>query len=213
MTNENVKRRGFVLKDQNGNYVSSGSIYYYPETKRICYSYSRFITNGFTHPTKKMAEVELDKLNQLQARFQLPKQFRIEEIADMNEVLLMGKSAEVKLGLSSIVIEYIDFSDSKRFVWVVKDDQNNFCHDKSFQRIEAETMFISYKYFSPECWGYIDLLQAELVSDVLKWEAEKMRLNDTTFHLEYVDLREAIKQYKAFNGENMVLVTAKKQVA
>lgn len=208
-------RKGFVLKDNRENYVSAGSIHYYEESKRLCYSYSKYITNGFfTSPTRKMAQTELDKLNQAQARFQLSgKQFHVEEIQDMDAVILEeSKLPEVKVGYCPFKHKYIEFDDGKDYAWVVRDNHNNLAHARSFKTIDNELLYISYQTFGPECRAYMDLLKAERVMDVLNWEVEKMRLNDTTFHLEYVDLGEATKQHLEFDGENMV-ITEKKQVA
>jgi len=155
-----------------------------------------------------MAETELGKLNQANARFQLPKQFRVEEILDMDAVILEeSKTNELKVGLSSIKHEYIEFDDNQQWIWIIRDSKGHIANGRSIKMWDRKTyIYVSFKTFSPECRGWGDMLQAERCMDVLKWEAEKMRLLDESFHLEYVDIDKLTDQNRSFEGDNMVLI-------
>ena len=162
-----MKKR-FVLKDQDGNYVASHSINYNESTKQVSYSCSNFLTNGFYYSSSpKGAEVQLDKLNQLQARFQLEgKSFRIEEI-DKTETLY--KEAQTHRPKDPFKYTYFDFKDNKKYVWVIKDSQGNLVGSKTFKQ----------------------LFKAELALDGLKFE------NRSELHLEYIDTTHVLKKLVA----------------
>lgn len=206
MTNKNAKNTTFVLKDQDGNFVSGHSIDYYSDTKRVIYSYCKTLTNGFySQPTHKMAEVELDKLNQANARFKLDKTFHVEKIEDVKAVIL----EESKMGsISSLpfIHEVSDFDDNQKWIWVIKDSKGNLANKKSIKMWDSKTwIYVTYQTFSPECRGYMDLMACECAMDKLWSKSRDMDL-DESFHLEYVNIEDAIKEHKAFIGDNMILV-------
>jgi len=206
MTNETVKNFTFVLKDQDGNYVSANSIGYYEDTKLVIYSYCRTLTNGFmTHPTWEYAQIQLEKLNQANARFKLKKEFHIEEIdmrATAHEEFISGK---IKDGFA-FIHEYTEFDDGEKWIWVVKDSKGNFAHANSIKKWNSKTwMYVSFKSFSQECRGCVDQMAAERALDKIYSKSRDMGLNES-FTLEYVNIDDAIKQHKVFKGENMVLI-------
>lgn len=208
------KKPWYVIKDQDNNYVTGHSIDYYEDTKQVVYAYSKFLTNGFYHDsTLDGAEERLELLQISQKRFKLNKQFHIEQILDIRAVLQEeNKSGEIKHGLSSIQRDYIDFNDSKTYVWIIKDQYGNFAHEKSIRKTEKDTIgYISYKTFSKGCRGYSTLFRAELILDKLKSKTNHKNKNifDLEFHLEYHDLSELIKEDHAFQGENIVLIETK----
>ena len=93
-----------------------------------------------------------------------------------------------------------------RPVWVIKDSNNNFANANSIGKIEKNVMaYVSFKTFSPECRAYLTETQAHKALGKLQTKAETMEL-DSIFTLEYVELSNMIKESKAFQGENMVLV-------
>jgi len=203
-TNEMI----YCIKDQDGNYVSANSIGYYEDTKRVIYSYSPTLVNGFYNSsTLGDAQIQLDKLNSANARFKLPKTFHIEEI-DMNATA----HEEVSLGLVksgfAFIHEYTDFDDNEKekWLWVIKDSKGNFAHANSIKKWNSKTwMYVIFKSFSPECRGYVDQMAAERAMSKLWSKSRDMGL-DESFHLEYLDMEKIIKSAKSFKNDNMVLV-------
>lgn len=206
--NEMKKEMVYVLKDQEGNYVASNSISYNEDTKKVSYTYSKFLVNGFYNSsTLEIAQTELDKLLALNKRFQLAgKQFHVEEI-DMVKVMY----AESKLNIPRypFVTEYYDYDDSKWFVWVIKDSQGNFAYKNSIDKWDSKTWFYSsYKTFGMACRANQNLYKAEQYLETLTKKAEEIGLEES-FHLEYMDINNAIDEHENFKGENHIVVFKK----
>ncbi|WP_088225720.1 hypothetical protein [Desulfosporosinus sp. FKB] len=106
--------------------------------------------------------------------------------------------------------------NNKRLAWVIKDSQGNFCHANSIVKWNKTAwIYASYKEFSQECRGYLNLQQAKQYLDELKSKAKEIGL-DESFHLDYVDLNKLVRQYIVSDekAENIILVEkVKKQVA
>lgn len=206
IANELVKDTIFVLKDNDDNYVGNYSIRFDEDAKKVIYAYSKYLCNGFFYnSTWEGAKVNLDRLQSLEDRFKLGKQFRIEEIDHYATLSEESKTGKIKVGLSSIQCEYTDFDDNQNWIWVIKNSNSNYVHRKSVKILDSKTyMYISYKTFGPECRGWSDQLKAEHWMDVLKLKSKEVGLEEV-FYLEYINLNDAIKLHKAFNGENMVV--------
>ena len=195
----------FVLKDQDGNYVSANSISYDSESKQVIYSYCKTLTNGF-YNCSSFDDVQtlLDKLNQSQKRFKLEKEFHIEEIP-----MVATYKEEDRLGLDSrfpFKHEYIDFDDNERWIWVLKNSKGNLAPANSVKKWDSKTlMYVTFKTFSPECRGYIDLMSAEKALTKLYSKIRDMGLKEK-FTLNYVNIDDAINQHELFKGENMILL-------
>jgi len=198
-------RKEFALMDQDGNFVAGHSIDYYKDTKRVVYSYSPTLTNGFfNHPTYEYAEIQLNKLFQVNARFQLPKTFHIEEIDGL--AVVKSECETRKIFPIPFVHEYFDFDDGKHFVWVIKDSKGHFVHANSIKMYDSKTwMYVSSKTFSSDSRGYDNHNGAACAKDRLYSKCIKMKLNEV-FSLEYLNLDDLIKQHKEFTGENLVII-------
>lgn len=198
----------FVLKDQGGNYVSHNSISYDQESKQVIYSYSPQLTNGYyTCSAFDYAQTCLDRLNQSQKRFKLNKEFHIEKIATVATY-----TKEDSLGLCSkfpIRHECIDFNDNERWIWILKDSKGNFANANSVCKWNKNTwLYVTFKTFGKECRGYVDQYAVDRALTKLYSRIKEMGIKET-FRIEYVKLSDVIKQNKAFEGENMVVVEKK----
>ena len=200
-TNENVFV--FVLKDQDDNYIGVNSIGYYPETKKVIYSYSKTLVNGFySYSDFSDAQIQLDKLNSANTRFKLPKTFHIKEV-DMKEIALV----ESKIGIIKtcpFVHEEIDFDDNQKWIWVIKNQDGNFAHANSVKMWDKKTaLYITYKDFSQECRGYVNQDSAKKAMSKLYSKIKKIGLSES-FTMEYVNMDELIKD--DISTDNMIIV-------
>ena len=198
MTNEMI----FVLKDSEGNYIGANSIGYCEDTKKVIYSYSKTLVNGFyNYSDFSDAQVQLDKLNSANSRFKLPKTFHIQEI-DMKEAIKQ-ESGLVGLGFP-FVHEEIDFDDSQRWIWVIKNQDGNFAHANSVKMWDKKTaLYITFKDFSQECRGYVDQDSAKNAMSKLYSKIKKIGLSES-FTMEYVNMDELIKD--DISTDNMIIV-------
>lgn len=193
----------FCLKDSNDNYVGVNSIGYDHETKKIIYSYSKTLVNGFyNYSDFNDAQIQLDKLNSANSRFKLQKTFHIEEI-DMKEALIH----ENGLVISGIpfVHEYTDFLDGETWIWVIKNQYGNFANANSVKMWDKKTsIYVTFKTFSQECRGYVTQESAERAMDKLYSKIKKIGLEES-FTMEYVNMDELIDDV-SLSTDNMIVV-------
>jgi hypothetical protein len=204
------KETTFVLKDQEGNYVSSRSISYDEDTKQVSYTYAKFLVNGFySSSTLEIAQAELDELKSLNKRFQLEKQFHILEIDMVKVMYEESEKTNMNIPRYPFISETFDFDDGKYFIWVIKDSKGNFARKDSVHKWDKKTWYYSaYKTFSPGCRGNKNLYNTERYLEILTKKAKEMGL-DEKFHLEYVDIDEVIQEHENFTGENHIVIWKK----
>jgi len=198
MTNEMI----FVLKDSEGNYIGANSIGYDDETKKVIYSYSKTLVNGFyNYSDFSDAQYALDKLNSANSRFKLPKTFHIQEI-DM-KLTIKQENGLVISGIP-FVNEYTDFSDGETWIWVIKNQDGNFANANSVKMWDKKTsLYITFKTFSQECRGYVTQESAERAMDKLYSKIKKIGLEES-FTIEYVNMDDLIDEY--VSTDNMIVV-------
>lgn len=99
----------FVLKDSEGNYVHSESICYSKSLKKVVFSYSLTLTNGFYSDQNKIpALIKLGKLQVANEKYNLGKSFSVVEIDRYDTLIAEHKLYDIKVGFDPIKHEYID---------------------------------------------------------------------------------------------------------
>jgi len=96
-------------------------------------------------------------------------------------------------------------ANEERFIWVIKDSNNYYCHKNSIgEKGNFTWQYISLKTFSQEARGYITEEQAKEAFVFLNKMNDIAKFN-ITFHLEYLNFEIIINQSKVFQGDNLVL--------
>jgi len=164
----------YVIKDENGNFVSSGMNLFRVgnEYHYLCYTGIGTSTGYIFLTNKKRTEELLAKLHRINNRYRFGKEFRIEKI-DNIESIPEGETLVIKLKLTS---------------YVIKDQDGNFINDNFAFSIDDDGCL--YHYLTGVTTGFCSWLNN---IDAAKTALKKLQMiNDKygfgkVFNIEEID--------------------------